>query len=1785
MSISTGLRWVVMFVCLLAAADTVAQSNFSRHNWYFGSNTRGIRFSRSDNAPSLLNNKRTPFGNGGSAVASNPINGDLMFYTDGSVVYDLRHQQMPSGTALNVTPNTNQPVAISGRPTFPNQYYIFTNTASFTSNGNIYVHTVDMTASGNEIAPEPPIGNVITRNFDIALGQRSEAMITVPHSDGTNFWLITHENGTDNFTSTLINGTTFNSTTYPDITGVHISAANFSYHAATGKIAVSPQTSNSNVAILNFNNNTGQITFDRFVLTSGVPSTPTQAIYDTEWSPSGRFLYISIHGQTAAPAIQADVVQFDMNADPSNSLVSVLDTPTPISRSYGLLLAPDTAIYHLYQATAGGAFLLGRFTDVDSVAADVIHTREAFSGPINFAGRQFPEFLPRANNTFTLSFTTEGSCSNYPTSFFPNVLPAADSLNWTFGDGNSSSDWSPVHTYESGQPFTVRLTAFLNGQSQFVEQPVTITDFQLQLTLPQDTTACRCEFPPPVGTACNNGPFSVRVRAQGGTDIDYLWSNGDTGDRLTPDEAGYYYVLATDSNTPGCVAYAAVNVREYDATDQRANIWYFGDNAGLDFNQQPVQAINLVTDPDGSVTPPIESPEGVSVISDRNGQVIFSTDGVHVFDRQDRPIVDAGGIPIEIGGQNTSSQSALIVPVPGDETLYYIFTTQEIHGTNTYELRYSLYDIKERDMDLNNGDGGIVTYNQLLFTRSTERITSNGRWLVAHEFGNNSFRAYEITGDGIGSPVISSIGSDHRLNETGSQGLMGQGYMKFGGTLLAVALPDPPDNFLELFDFVDSTGVVTNFRRLDLQSDEGQVYGIEFAGRKIITTIHGTSESFLREAYVDFQNNPVLVPGSENSAGINAELGAIQRGPDGTIYVAINGSSFLGTLTIAADTLQLSTLTEQSQPLGTGRSTLGLPNFIQEIFEGTPEPSMSITGLCEGTPSQFQVNGTDQIDEFLWTYDGGLTSTEASFSHIFSSAGPQTVTVRITNRCGLDVLLTQNIVIVASPPDPTFVPAGQQPTVCNGPLTLQALPTNTPGLTYLWSTGETTYTIQVDRPRNIGLTITNASGCTSSGNITIADNRPVLDLGPDREVCQDTPITPLDAQNPGSLTYEWRINGVGTNPGNTRTQNVTTTAPGTFKYWVEVEDPLPNGTGCRVRDSVVFTVNPRPVFTATANPIVCGATNGEIELNITAPAGATFGYTVSGVNTGATQTGTTPVANVTVTGLAIDTYLVNVADQVTGCTTSTSVGVNSSSITITPTTPVTACGTTPLDFDVTATGTGPWSYRVLNAATGALQVGPVAIPSMPATITTAAVPVPGEYTIEVTDVSNNCRASQNIRVVSDDLIDASIDFDVCPLITLTAILPTPVSNVSYQWFGPNINPATDAPTITVDAQPAASPPTYTYGVRLNAPGFCETTYTVQITVDDADVDFALPADECVDNATLPITVNPAGGYTFLWTRDGNPILPSGNPLLVTTADNGSLFQVTAISTVSGCRFTSPAKTLNIYGSISVAIVPIAPCRNTTFTVEATAIPGATYEWYIDGDLVTGQTGRILTTDEEGVFRVIATRGDCTAEDSETITFVDNPDGGLPNRRFICNRVENRDCAQAPPQNASCTFQLEAAFGTSWQWYRAETPITPRIILPGQTNRTFTVTAPGYYSVDIVGATGCITTDFTEVVERCQPELNLPNVFRPDGDQEINKTFSVMPFQAFVRAEGFQVFIYNRWGEMVYQSNKLDFKWNGTYKGTGSQLLPGGTYTYVIKYFGALTNGDQQELRGSIMLLR
>src|SRR5690606_17600613 len=161
---------------------------------------------------------------------------------------------------------------------------------------------------------------------------------------------------------------------------------------------------------------------------------------------------------------------------------------------------------------------------------------------------------------------------------------------------------------------------------------------------------------------------------------------------------------------------------------------------------------------------------------------------------------------------------------------------------------------------------------------------------------------------------------------------------------------------------------------------------------------------------------------------------------------------------------------------------------------------------------------------------------------------------------------------------PPMLASDQLNVICGDqPLTLIAANTAVTGETYLWSTGETTRTIQVTEPNQYSVTVTNASGCTDTNTVDIYPYFPGLDLGPDQVVCQNE-VRRLTANVLGAVSYEWFLNGV-SNGNTTQFQDVDTSTPGgPFEYSVRVFDAV-----CSTSDEVIFTVNPTPQFTAIVN--------------------------------------------------------------------------------------------------------------------------------------------------------------------------------------------------------------------------------------------------------------------------------------------------------------------------------------------------------------------------------------------------------------------------------------------------------------------------------------------------------------------------------------------------------------------------------------------------------------------------
>ncbi len=118
----------------------------------------------------------------------------------------------------------------------------------------------------------------------------------------------------------------------------------------------------------------------------------------------------------------------------------------------------------------------------------------------------------------------------------------------------------------------------------------------------------------------------------------------------------------------------------------------------------------------------------------------------------------------------------------------------------------------------------------------------------------------------------------------------------------------------------------------------------------------------------------------------------------------------------------------------------------------------------------------------------------------------------------------------------------------------------------------------------------------------------------------------------------------------------------------------------------------------------------------------------------------------------------------------------------------------------------------------------------------------------------------------------------------------------------------------------------------------------------------------------------------------------------------------------------------------------------------------------------------------------------------------------------------------------------------------------------------------YYIATSTSDSGCVANDRVNITVVPKYIIFIPNVFTPNGDGA-NDFFEV--FGNKEAWKQFEVQVFNRWGEKVYESNDMNFKWDGIYKGVG--LMPA-AFVYQVRVV-YLDNYTDKLYKGSVTLVR
>ncbi|MFT2008647.1 PKD domain-containing protein [Pontibacter sp. 13R65] len=572
------------------------------------------------------------------------------------------------------------------------------------------------------------------------------------------------------------------------------------------------------------------------------------------------------------------------------------------------------------------------------------------------------------------------------------------------------------------------------------------------------------------------------------------------------------------------------------AQSKRANHWYFTYLSGIDFNYNPPRATNH-----GKVEHVFR---GSATISDAAGRLQFYTDGHSVWNRDHQEMPNGSGLTK--GEVATYLQTSIIVPRPGSESLFYIFTTNPGHGPVDQGLFYAVVDMSLRD-----GLGDVIQKHVPLQNPVTGSLTSvlhaNGTdyWVIAHEFGSGNYLAYLVTASGVEStPVISDLPSLQREYP-------GQMKVSPDGSRIVV----PADGGAEISDFNTRTGKLSNSYILQRRGLRDRISGLEFAPNSAVLYVANVNETIYQ--YDLSKNSWAEVEASGYQVGgwgFSNIICDLQLAPDGRIYAAKgggqgSGAAFLGVISNPNGLRHQASFDEKGFPL-VSPVDQRLPPFVTSFL--ADPAAISYTNHCFGEATAFLATGIGSRNALLWNFGDPAsgthnTSTNLDATHVFSSPGTYTVTLQVT----LEGQVKIHHVKVTIHSIPT-VDLGPAIRVCEGTAVMLDAGTG-PGFTYRWSNGETTQQIAATSAGNYWVEVSNGY-CTARGEVNVVFTpNPVLNLGPDRTVCDNTPV--LLSVGGANQAHEilWST-------GET-TPSITVSTSGL--YWAEIV----SGT-CRVRDEI-----------------------------------------------------------------------------------------------------------------------------------------------------------------------------------------------------------------------------------------------------------------------------------------------------------------------------------------------------------------------------------------------------------------------------------------------------------------------------------------------------------------------------------------------------------------------------------------------------------------------------------------
>lgn len=401
-------------------------------------------------------------------------------------------------------------------------------------------------------------------------------------------------------------------------------------------------------------------------------------------------------------------------------------------------------------------------------------------------------------------------------------------------------------------------------------------------------------------------------------------------------------------------------------SQNETNYWYFGENSGMNFSNGLFQVLN-----DGSMV----TPAGCASISDKDGNLLFYTNGRVVWNRNHEIIEDAFYLANEI----EDIQTTIIIPKPNDETTYYIFSAKEnqvnglIYSIIRFTPEFPLGYLEDQNILLEREP--ISRIGAIHHAESnTIRLITFGKEENLPNSPRNTFRIYNITENGVPAPQV-------HVQENISVGK--KGTMKISPNGERIAITDYDMSEIYLFDFDNENSIFDLAKKFSTTPRLGlfiNPYGIEFSQDSNVLYYSGTN------FVVQVELNPVeevyMLPLFPVPNAMSMQLAR-----NGKIYIAQGTEENpLGRVSVINKPRfpdQACDLQVNAVSLNPTRSTSGLPLFVASFLRNR----IIVEDDCIGTIFNFELDAYAPIQSVLWDFGDGTTSTLMNPTHEFLTSG------------------------------------------------------------------------------------------------------------------------------------------------------------------------------------------------------------------------------------------------------------------------------------------------------------------------------------------------------------------------------------------------------------------------------------------------------------------------------------------------------------------------------------------------------------------------------------------------------------------------------------------------------------------------------------------------------------------------------------------------------------------------------------------------------------------------------